>query len=649
MATLKQYFLFVVFIMTYFSAFAQRDQQVFSYEETSNFTSRPINDSSIEWGYLTVPENWFNKDSNTVKIAVTVLKSKSGSKGDAVVFLPGGPGGGATSGIQMWLNHPIRENNDIILIDFRGTGYSEPRLCPDLGELFMQILAGDYDFQEEVDQRVFVSLGCRDELIQRNIDIWAYNSLNIAHDLNALKKSLGYDQWMLYGVSYGTRTAFEYAKQFPDDIKKMVLDSQVLPSGGLYDNNTSNFMRSLNILFKECKEDKACYEQYGDLEELFYNTIKDLNQNSLTIKVSPEIVTSGTFTLNAQDFLLAVQQSLYDPMLYEVLPLMITEFSNRNESMVAALVDSMNNKLSLDYGTFYSVLCNETLPISSVEIFELQSSKFEKGVTQGISFYKSDYYVCDAWYDSKDSSKIHDKFSKDSIIQFQNPVLLISGEFDPVTPPENGELAKKYFANNKHVVIPNKGHAAGFWGKGKDFISSFFTGPMTIETADTGALNEPQKFVSGVVVNGGVNKFGTSIFRQDLLILIPYSFSLLIFLIGLFYVPIKVWRLWKKCTPPEKLLYIGIWTVFLLSIIFTVGIVLSILETADTNFYILAFGIPNQYLPLLIIPYVVLTLLVVLLFIKLKFSKIRVNVFFMLTMLSTIIFLVLIFRLGLFL
>ena len=138
---------FTILLLTLFSicSFAQQSNVVF--EKTTSFypNEEVINNEEIEWGFLTVPEEWEETNGKKIKLAVAILKNTSKSKNtNPVVMIDGGPGAGSIEGIWWWLNHPLREKSDIILVDARGTGFSEPQLCPDLGKEFLKILANNY-------------------------------------------------------------------------------------------------------------------------------------------------------------------------------------------------------------------------------------------------------------------------------------------------------------------------------------------------------------------------------------------------------------------------------------------------------------------------------------------------------------------------
>jgi pimeloyl-ACP methyl ester carboxylesterase len=597
----NRFILFWCLVFSFSGVYAQ------VFEETGNFSGIEIKDAGVRWGYLTVAENWLNEsNANRVKLAVAIVKSRNGHPGKGMVFLEGGPGLSAIWGIRKWLNHPLRQERDIILVDLRGAGYSTPLLCADLGNTFMKILAEDYDMEKEIAERVKAAIACRDTLIKKNIDIASYNSESMSYDLHALKNALGYDAWMVYGVSYGTRIALEYSRQFGNDIEKMILDSPVLPMAGLYDNNTSNYVRSLNILFEKCRQDEKCSAQYGDLEKLFYSTIADLKKEPMTVEVPKNIHPSGRFTVNAQDFMMAVHQGLYNVRFFAVLPLMIREFNSRNDDAVSALVTALKGRLSLAYGTFYCVLCNETLPVNSVNGFEQDAGRY-KGLVSGLSFYRGDYSVCEKWFDGyrkTDGDSLRQQFRSSVEI----PTLILSGEFDPVTPPENGKALQGIIARSTFVTIPNQGHVPGFQEMGKQVVTAFMASDKEYRVNSSVVSADRQNFVTDIFINGGVNKLGNDIRQTNLYALVPVALAWLVSLIVLIYLPFVIWRNRTIFKAPQKIIYTGTWINSLSAILFFLMIVLGLSKTGQSNSYVLAFGLPDAYAGLFILPYIILLL-----------------------------------------
>ena len=202
--------------------------------------------SIIEWGNLTVPENWNTPEGRKVEIAVSILKNTGNkSNQETIVFIQGGPGASGISSIWSWLNHPLRKTHDIVLFDVRGTGFSTPRLCPDLGQDIFKILAKNQDELKDNTDKINAVMACKEKLIKEGVDVSQYNSDVVSKDLHALLNVLKIKKAVIYGVSYGTYIAQVYANNYPEDVNSLILDSSISNIGTYYENNTVNYIYNL--------------------------------------------------------------------------------------------------------------------------------------------------------------------------------------------------------------------------------------------------------------------------------------------------------------------------------------------------------------------------------------------------------------------
>ncbi|MBS7233710.1 alpha/beta fold hydrolase [Flavobacterium psychroterrae] len=587
-------------LLTIFPAYLFSQSNDVMIEKTTSFypDQKSINEQDIKWNYLIVPENWDKPEGKKIKIAVVVLKNSSNKKDTCpIVYIEGGPGSGDIKGIQGWINHPLRKNNDIVLIDIRGTGFSLPKFCPDLGKKFLEILAKNQTSKIDEQQKVLAAIACKDDLIKRGIDLNAYNSKSISRDLNALKKALKYENWNVYAVSYGTYVAQVYANDFPEDIKTLILDSSISDISQYYNQNTDNYINSLKKVFEECKNDPACNKQYPDLEKKYYNTIAKLTQNPITVPADKKKIPSGKFTYNAEDFKIAVQQCLYQKKLIEVLPLLITEFDKGNKNTLGAMVTAFSGGLGLDYGLYYCISCNEVIPNNSIVSFDLNASKY-KDLKGGLSFYKSDFLVCNQWNLNRNKSNIT-AYDLSDLSKLNVPVLIFSGEFDPITPASNGTSIVKKFKNAFLVTVRAAGHVPAFSKFGSKTIGAFLNNPKQKPNVSELKANSKIDFVKDIKINSGISNFANALNEFNFLFLAPFLMAVIITLVTFFsfiYLLIK-----KKNTGINRLMQILILVSAFLAIFIITGFVITIINVADLNFYILAFGIPEKYEFLLLV------------------------------------------------
>lgn len=476
---------------------------------------KEIRSEKIDWYYLIVPENYNNLNGKKIKLAVTVLRSLTAIN-TPVVFVQGGPGGSTISGLWRWLEHPLRQTGDIVLIDLRGTGLSEPSMCPDLGKKFFEILAKNQDAKKDAQDKVRVSLECQQDLIDRGIDLGAYNSISISKDLNELKKQLKFNSWNVYGQSYGTFLCQEYARDFPNDIRSLILDSSIPDISEYYNRNTSNYLGSLNRLFQQCRNNSQCNEAFPELESVYYNIINDLIKNPITVKVDKSILPSGSFTYNADDFKIAIHQAFYQKPLIEVLPLLIYQFHNRNEAALSALVSAFSGALSLDYGAYYCATCSEAIPRNDINEF-IKDAALNKKLQDGLSFYKSDFDVCSAWNKRAAINTSILNYKKDN----KYPVIIFSGGFDPITPNVFAQETSSNYNNSNVVFAATYGHGPSSSEMGNNILSHFVNYGYS-ENDSLRFKKTIANFVTKITLNKGTSNFGVSINNFDWIFLFPF-------------------------------------------------------------------------------------------------------------------------------
>ncbi|MDQ6531221.1 alpha/beta fold hydrolase [Flavobacterium sp. LHD-85] len=621
-------------LLTLMPTFSFSQANTIKLEKTSSFfpKEKAINQENIEWAYLNVPENWDKPLGKKIKIAVAILKHTSANSNlNPVFYVEGGPGAGGIEGIWSWLKHPLRKNSDVVLVDVRGTGNSLPKFCPDLGKKFLEILAKNQDKSQDEQQKTIEAISCRQDLLNREIDLNAYNSKSIAKDLNALKKALKYKNWNVYGVSYGTYTAQVYANNFPEDIKTLILDSSISDISQYYNHNTENYMTSLKKVFNECENDPACNKQYPNLENTYYETIKQLDRNPVTVQVDKKIISDGKFTYNAEDFKVAIQQSLYQKKLIEVLPLLINQFNKRDKSTLSSLVAAFSGALGLDYGAYYCVSCNEAIPNNSIIAFDKNAIKYKR-LNGGLSFYKSDFLVCDQWnLNNGQSKKNLNDLSNLSTLKI--PVLVFSGAFDPITPASNGKSTVLKFKNSFLVNAPVSGHAPSYSKIGFKIVDEFVNNPTQRPDVKELESNNKVRFITNVKISKGVSNLANSLNEFNLLFFAPFFIAVFILFISIFNFCYELIRKRKETLHNKFMKYFLVITA-LLGLFTIIGFVMAINSAAQDNFYILAFGIPNQFEYLFVIQwmFILFTIISIVYFIfKIKFisnSSIIVTILF---------------------
>ena len=211
---------------------------------------------NITCGMLTVPENRGRADSRMIQIFVETIHALTDAPlPDPIVVLPGGPGDDAGHTRALFYQLPVRENRDILLIDPRGTGFSQPNLdCIENGGI------GFY-----YENAVGAAQDCFVRLQQEDVDFAGYITAEQVADVADLAAALGLTQINLHGGSYGTRVAVQVADRYPDLVRSMMLDG-VMPANVVAQlEEPMNVYNVFRRVFADCAADAACNAANPDL------------------------------------------------------------------------------------------------------------------------------------------------------------------------------------------------------------------------------------------------------------------------------------------------------------------------------------------------------------------------------------------------
>jgi pimeloyl-ACP methyl ester carboxylesterase len=200
--------------------------------------------ADVDCGYLTVPVRHEDPSAGSMQLAVAIIRASAPQpQPDPVLYLAGGPGAGALDSLYTWVDQLFARDRDLILLDSRGTGLSEPLLiCDNYGiDLNLEIIA--------------YHMACAEAMTADGIDLGAYNSVQSAHDIAMLAATLDYDQINLYGISYGTRLALTVMRDHPEIVRSAILDSPYpVHINGLEQQTVSGF-NAMDQLLAACAGD----------------------------------------------------------------------------------------------------------------------------------------------------------------------------------------------------------------------------------------------------------------------------------------------------------------------------------------------------------------------------------------------------------
>lgn len=293
------------------------------------FHVRP--DMNVDCGYLTVPQVRGKPEAGTVRVHVAIWRSQNPNpQPDPILFFSVGPGVNTASLMAQYAEDFFAfflQDRDLIMVDQRGTGYSEPKLdCPAANTFFLEHLGVPAaEFDEELQVEVAeIDATCFDEYLANGADFEGYHTLENAADMRDLTEVLGYEQVNVVGISYGTRLALTVMREYPDIVRSAVLDSVVPIEVNFFEEAALNEVADIELLFAECAADSVCSASFPTLEEDFYALLAQLDESPVHIEVEhPWTLVRYDVVLDGQSFYSFVSSSLGKLSMVPALPIII--------------------------------------------------------------------------------------------------------------------------------------------------------------------------------------------------------------------------------------------------------------------------------------------------------------------------------------
>jgi pimeloyl-ACP methyl ester carboxylesterase len=435
-------------------------------------------------GTLRVFENRATKQGRQIDLNIVVLPALSpDSKADPVFFLAGGPGQGAAKlarAVQQMFRR-VQTDRDIVLVDQRGTGKSNPLDCE-----------SDDDSLKAFNEPERVSLDrLKKCMAGYQADLTQYTTPIAMDDLDDVRAHLGYERINIYGGSYGTRAGLVYMRQHGDRVRSAVLDGVAPTSMRLPLYFPRDLQRTLDLLVKDCEQDEPCRAVYPNLGPRIRELMARLEREPPLVKVThPRTGETGEIRLEPRLVANVMAGTLYSPMASALLPAVVAR-AEQNDFQGTLALGSMGDgaaEPNMSVGMQLSVICAEDAPRVTAEEAEKESA----GTIFGAYVMRNQRQACEFWPRGHVDPAYYDPI-KSSI-----PTLVLSGQLDPVTPPVWGEQVAAHLTASRHVVIPGTGHTAGSTGCGVRIIRAFIDRGTTdgLDTTCAAAVHRPPFFVS---------------------------------------------------------------------------------------------------------------------------------------------------------
>ena len=400
-------------------------------------------------GTLEVYENRATKKGRMINLNIVVLPATGDKREpDPLVYFAGGPGSAATEDAPGIVGAfaKIREHRDLLFVDQRGTGGSNPLNCELYNAADLQSYLGYFLPLEDIRK-------CRPQL-EAKADLKLYTTDIAIDDMDEVRAALGYEQLNLFGGSYGTRAALTYLKRYPKRVRTVILQG-VSPSNSYLPSDFPRGMeRALQGVIAECTADEACNKAFPNLKDEAKSVLAQLIKGPVEVEVQkPNSKDRVKVKLSRNLVAEAIRYMLYSPVPAGRVPLMLHlaaqgDFVSLAETAIGyrkELVGAGSN------GMYLSVTCAEDLPW----IKPGEGERLAENTFLGDYRLRQQREACALW----PRGKVERDYAEP--VRADVPVLIFTGEWDPVTPPSNGDAVAKNLTNSLHIVVPHGAHGLG--------------------------------------------------------------------------------------------------------------------------------------------------------------------------------------------
>ncbi len=543
-------------------------------------------------GYVLVPEDRTNPASRLIKLSVLKIESTSENPDNrAVIRLTGGPGGpsltaGRIAAYQRANSQRFREVADLIFFDQRGIGYSEAHFCRAVPREFQFGVSTE----EGKAKKIEALTKCVAEARAEGIAVDAYSSWQNALDVRDIRRALGYDQWTLFGVSYGTELGQAVLEVDEAGVDAAILDS-VVPadprdSGG-WSTYAYGFRSALTAITEICANDKACARDVGAMDERFIATFEAYDENPLIIEnVDHGSFIDGRLVMDGDLAGGAVFQALYIAPLYGDFPSLLKALETRDDVALRAYIEVLGRAIDHSAGNGMELITNCRGAAVGDEASLVQMRTNEPLLSQWVDIVSWDEYCREVYRLDPDPTVKR--------LQTDVPILVAAGTVDPITPPSFGQAILPGLPNAQYVEMPYTGHGALFTdpnGCGGDLWVAFVENPT--QSLDTSCVAEetPPVFLTRLIETKGPYNFARGLQAGNYPMLLIVIAGLLV--VSLFAFPLG-WAartVQGSETPPLARARPLAWVGALASILALVLAITQILKTASDHAMALPLGV----------------------------------------------------------
>jgi pimeloyl-ACP methyl ester carboxylesterase len=418
-------------------------------------------DDTVRCGVLTLPEDRQDRESENVEIAVAVLLANSDEpQPDPVVYLHDGPGGAALD-LEMQrfsegIAGPLQRDRDIVFFDQRGGGRSEPSLqCPEYLDALTLSLSQALDAIADIANTNRALLACRERLEGEGINLAVYNSTEVAADMRDLMTSLGYEEWNIYGVGYGSRVALTALRDNPGPIRSVILDSpEPIEANDL--ELASRYDKVVGDLLAACRADPVCDGSNPRLRETLDGLEAAWTTNPPGVQALPTGAEGDSYPVFVTTTrLIGILQHVIQrtESLSQVPGALDAWARGQFGTLSSFATTALSDEFILSHGANRAFHCNEEAPFVTAE--DITSA--QEGLPPEVALaFGRDPGFCEEW------GSLGANTEDNQGVRSGVPVLVLVGTLDPLVGDGDVRVLERRLANSYVVEFSSTSHAVLF-------------------------------------------------------------------------------------------------------------------------------------------------------------------------------------------
>lgn len=408
----------------------------------------------VDCGWLHVPESRGRVDSRMLRLWVAIARADAppGQRAEPLAYVHGGPGFATVDYFfpyfpksKTWAG--MRKERDVVFMDQRGTGRSQPGLCPELKAPLEALELEKPPVAERRQRSDALYDACRERLRADGMDFGAYNTAATAADYEDLRVALGYPAWNLYGISYGTRVVLHALRAHPHGVRSAIVDSLFPTNSEHSAEQYTTTARGLEALQLACNAQPDCAKTYPDI-------VGQLAQASRWLDAEPVAVPGGR--VRGADFVSALWTVMVSSAQAQWVPGLVYRAAARDAAFIRRF-NAIHGGVP-DFGDYRFAQAR------TVNCYEIHTGDLAPTIRAAAARYpwlvgddldpELENRNCAAWQTERAALSFYAPVGSD------HPVLLMAGNLDPATPVSDAVLAARHLRNGYLVLVDGTSHAA---------------------------------------------------------------------------------------------------------------------------------------------------------------------------------------------